>query len=84
MAKSPHAADPLPANVACEQRAEPVPSVAHRLVADVDTALEEQVFHVPEAEREAHVHHHRQPDHLARRVEVADGLSGLERLMPLL
>ena len=39
LAKAPHAADPLPADVGSEHRAEPVPPVAHRLVADVDPAL---------------------------------------------
>jgi hypothetical protein len=33
-------------------------------MADVDPALEQQVFHVPQAEREAHVHQHHQPEHL--------------------
>jgi hypothetical protein len=59
-----HAAHPLPANVTCKQRTEPVPPVAHCLMADVDAALSEQVFDVPEAERVLHVQQHRQADDL--------------------
>jgi hypothetical protein len=59
--------------VACKQWTEPVPPVAHRLMADVDAALGQQVFDVPEAERVLHVQQHRQADHLRRAVEVAEG-----------
>src|SRR4051795_10164945 len=59
-----HAAHPLPANVTCKQRAEPVPPVAHCLMADVYAALSEKVFDVPEAERVLHVQQHRQANDL--------------------
>ena len=36
----------------------------HRLVADVDAALCEQVLDVPQRQRETDVHHHHQADHL--------------------
>src|SRR3954447_23974856 len=42
-----HAAHPLSADVTCKQRTEPVPPVAHGLMADVDAALSQQVFDVP-------------------------------------
>jgi hypothetical protein len=61
-----HPANPLPTDVACEQRAEPVPPLPHRLMADIDPTLEEQVFHIPQAQREADVHHHDQADDLRR------------------
>jgi hypothetical protein len=51
-------------NAACEHRAEPVPPVAHRLMANVDAALEQQALHIPQRQREADVHHHYQADHL--------------------
>src|SRR4051794_29661312 len=51
LAKAAHPAHPLPADVACEQRAEAIPPIAHRLVADLNAALSQQVFDVPEAER---------------------------------
>ena len=47
LAEAPHAADPLPAYVCCEQRAEPVPPIPHRLVADLDVPLVQQVLDVP-------------------------------------
>jgi hypothetical protein len=46
MAEAAHPRDALSANVASEQRAEPVPPMAHRLVANVDAALEQQILDV--------------------------------------
>src|SRR5215217_6881088 len=48
LAEAAHAAHPLPTDVACEQRAEPVPPVPHRLMTDVDATLCKQVFDVPQ------------------------------------
>jgi hypothetical protein len=62
--EAPHAADPLTAYVAREHGSEPVPPQPDRLMADVDAALEQQVLYVPQGEREPHVHHHHEPDHL--------------------
>ena len=42
----------------------------HRLVANVDSTLEQQVFDVAQRQWETHVHHHNQADHLRRRIEV--------------
>lgn len=55
-----HPADPLAANVSSEQPPEPVPPETYRRVADVDTSLGQQIFNVPQAQREADVHHHHQ------------------------
>jgi hypothetical protein len=41
-------------------------------VAQVDAALGEQVLDVPQRQREPHVHHHHQADHLRGRIEVAE------------
>ena len=79
VAEPPHATDPLTANVACEQRTEPVPPQPDRLVADVDPALEQQILHVAQRQGKAHVHQHHQPDHLGRRVEVAESTDWLTR-----
>ncbi len=57
-------AHPLAANVTGRQRAKPVPPQPHHLMPDVDTALEQQVFHVPPAQRKPHIHQHDQPDHV--------------------
>jgi hypothetical protein len=48
VAKPAHATDPLATNITREYRAEPVPPMAHCLVADVDAALEQQVLHIPQ------------------------------------
>ena len=63
VAEAPHATDPLPTYVGCEHRGEPVPPVPHPFMADVDAALEQQVLNIPEAEREAQIHHHHEADH---------------------
>jgi YD repeat-containing protein len=46
-------------------------------VADLVPALEQQVFHIPQAQWKTHVHQHHQPDHLWQRVEVSERLAGL-------
>lgn len=61
---APHPAYPLPADVTREQRPESVPPKPHRLVAQVNAALEQQIFHVPQRQRKTHVHQHHQADHL--------------------
>lgn len=45
---------------------EPVPSEADGLVAEIDTALEEQILNVPQPKWEAHIHHHHEADHIRR------------------
>lgn len=52
----------LPPCIAGEQRIEPVPLHPHRLVADTDPALEQQVLAIPQAQRIFHVHHHHEAD----------------------
>ena len=59
-----HRAYALPADIAGKHRTEPVPPHPHGLVTDVDTALEKQVLNVSQRQRESHVHHHHQADHL--------------------
>jgi len=48
LAEASHTADPLAPDVGGEQRAEPVPPVAHGFVANVDPAFEQQVFDIPQ------------------------------------
>jgi hypothetical protein len=43
-------------------RPEPGPPDPHSLEANLDPAVEWQVFNVPQAERELHIHHHNQAD----------------------
>jgi hypothetical protein len=44
-------------------------------VADVDPALEEQILDLPQRERIADVHHHREADDRRRAVEAAKGIA---------
>lgn len=60
------------ADISCEQRTEPVPPQPHGFVANVDPALEQQVFHVPQALRKPDVHHDDEADDLGRGVEIAE------------
>lgn len=46
VAKGAHAAHPLPADIGREHRPKSIPPEPHRLVAQVDPALEQQVFHI--------------------------------------
>ena len=64
-----HLARSLASDVACEQRPEPVPPHPYRLVAQIDPALEQQVFDIAKAERVFHLHHHHEADHLGRGVK---------------
>lgn len=48
------------------------PSETHRLVAYVDPSLEQQVFDVPQAQREADVHQYNQANDLGRGIEIAE------------
>lgn len=72
-----HLLDPLTADLRGEHRTEAVPPKPHRLVADVDAALRQQVLHVSQRQRVFHVHHHHEADHLGRAVAVAEGLIDL-------
>jgi hypothetical protein len=56
--KATHPAHPSTADVAGEQRTEPVPPQPHRFVANVDPAFEQQILNVPQRQREADVHEH--------------------------
>jgi DNA invertase Pin-like site-specific DNA recombinase len=41
-------------------------------MADVDAAFSQQVFHIPQAQRKADIHHHDQADDFGRGVEIAE------------
>ena len=75
-----HVADPLTADVCCEQRTKPVPPEADSFVADIDTALVKQIFDVSQRQRVFQVHQHRQADHLRRRIEAAEWRCGLAKM----
>ena len=53
---------------------------AYRLMADVDTALEQQILDLSQRQWVADIHHHREADDFGRTVEVAEGISHLAKL----
>ena len=62
---------PIPVNrnallpdLGCEHRPEPVPPDAYCLVADIDAVFVEKILDLPQRQREADIHHRRQPDDL--------------------
>jgi hypothetical protein len=59
-----HSSDAVLLNLGSEERTEPVPPVPYRLVADVDTALVQQVFDIAKRQREPDVEHDRPADDL--------------------
>ena len=65
---SPH---PPRADIASEQWTKAVPPKPYRLMAGVDAALMQQILHIPQSQGVTHVHHHREADHLRRRIEIA-------------
>lgn len=67
-----------------EQRTKPVPPETHGFVADIDPAFEQQIFDLPQRERIANVHHHREADDLGRTVEIAERIAhrGKLRIAP--
>ena len=72
LTKSTHPADTLAPDLCREHRSEPVPPQPHRLVADVDAALGEQVLDVAQGQRKTDIHQHRQPNDLRRGVEIPE------------
>jgi len=63
-----------------EHWTEPVPPEPNRLVADIDAPLMEQVLDLPQRQRIADIHHHREADYLGRRVEITEGVLHCRRL----
>ncbi len=68
--ETPHRLNTTAPDLRRENRPEPVPPEPHRLMRDVDAALMQQVFDVPQRKRVAEVHHHRQANDLRRSLEV--------------
>ena len=57
-----------------EHRAEPVPPEPYRLVADINTALEQQVLDLAQRQRLPDIHHHREANDFGRTIEIAEGI----------
>src|SRR5215467_7620164 len=60
------------ADLGGEHRAKPVPPKPDRLVANVDSALGEQILDVAQRQRAPHVHHYHQANDLRRAVEISE------------
>ena len=52
----------------------PVPPEPYRLVADIDTALEQQVLDLAQRQRVPDIHHHREANDFGRTIEIAEGI----------
>jgi len=52
------------ADLCREHRTEPVPPEPHGFVADIDAALGQQIFDLPQRQWIADLHHHREADDL--------------------
>ena len=66
-----HARNPALSDLGREHRAEPMPPVSHRFMADIDAAFVQQIFDIAKGQRETDVQHHRQADNLTARFEIA-------------
>lgn len=71
LSETPRPTYPLALDIGCKERTEPVPPKSHRLVANINPALGQQVLYIPQTQRKPHIHHHNQADDLRRRVEIA-------------
>lgn len=56
-------------DVSGEQRAELVPPQPNRLVTDIDAALKQQVFDVPQVQRDSHADQHCVADYLGEELK---------------
>ena len=57
-----------------KHRAKTVPPEPYRLVADIDTALEQQVLVLAQRQRVPDIHHHREANDFGRTIEIAEGV----------
>ena len=63
--------DPPFSDLRSKHRTEPMPPKSNGLVAHVDAAFVEQIFHIAQRQRETDVQHYRQADDLTARFEIA-------------
>ena len=72
----PNALNPALPDLGCEHRTKPMPPVSDRLVADLNAALVQQIFNIPELQREPDAKHLGQADNLRARSGVFEGAGG--------
>ena len=64
--------NPFSSNLRRKHRPKSVPPEANSFVANIDTALVQQVFHISKRKWITHIHHNRQADDLRARLEVLE------------
>lgn len=62
--KAPHPFDPLSPEIRRKYRPEAVPPQTHRLMAEIDASLEQQILHIPQRQWKTNVHHRHEADYL--------------------
>ena len=72
LAEATHLSDALFPDLSSEHRAESIPPIANRFVADVDPTFVEQILHISQRKRESNLHHDREADDFRRRFEIAE------------
>ena len=75
-------------NTACpdlrgKQRTKAVPPIPHGLMADLDAALEQEIFDLSQRQRVSDIQHHREADHFGRTVEITERIVHHRRLRGL-
>lgn len=65
---------PLPSDLRREHWTETIPPVPHRLMTNIDAALVEKIFDVPQRKRKADIHHDRKADDLRGRFKIPKGI----------
>ena len=66
-----------------KQWAKAVPPVPHGLMANVDAALGQEIFDLPQRQRITDIQHHRAADYLRRTVEITERIVHSRRLRDL-
>lgn len=61
----------------CRHPPEAAPPQPHRLVANVDPALRQQILYIAQLQRVFDIYHYNEANHLPRRAEKRNGLGGL-------
>ena len=67
-----HGSRAFRSDLAREDRTEAIDPEPHALMADVDPAFVQQVFHISKRQRKPDIHHHRTLNDLRRRLEMAE------------
>ena len=67
-----HPAEPVSPDLSIKHRAKSIPTVPHRFVTDVDAALVQEIFDIPQRKEKSNVKHHCQTDDFRAGLEVLE------------